>query len=357
MLYTEVSSNCDQFVSALEGMFADPLATATLVMRGLLSAPNVYGSFWLAGVLVESSKTPKEVKTFVTIETLLVYAVMVHAKDLDAPLLALRFCEQAGSRMKKMSEAFKKMDMRNVLVSQQSTPEAMLDQFYTAFSDTFGRLGSGSTEAEAIFAIDSALVLVHNGVKRITNAALSLCTRLLDSDSMFEFSESQLLHAAELATFYVRSSTTSIAESAKHLFNAILEHIPKGATLAFFDLIHTVPADLHEDEKNPDVLVGVTKYDSLQLTVSALSQFGNFVLSTKSGKSSPLKSVDPSLIVRAQQQCADSTQKSAYAYDVLSSRKGRTNTSVPATQRRSFDTLSSHVVMGNASTSSFNNLK
>jgi len=353
MLFTDVCPNCDTFVSDLEGMVVDPLSTATLIMRGLLSAPNVSGTFWLAGVLVESSKTPKEVKTLVTVETMLVYAVMIHAKDLDAPLLAHRFSEQAGSRMKKLGDAFAKMDMRNVLVTQQATPEAMMDQFFTAFSETFGPSASGATTVEATFAIDTALVLLRNSVRRTTNAAICLCTHFLSGGSPFVLSETQLLHAAELATFFVRSNTTSIAESAKHLFNAVLEHIPKGVTLAFFDLIHTVPADLHENEKNPDVLVDVSDYDAMELTKSALTLFSDFVL--ESGKS-PLKSVEPSCIVRSQQQCADSSQKPAFGYDVLSSRKGRDYSSVATGQHRPFDTLSSHVVMGNASTASFNNL-
>jgi len=353
-----VASNADAFLSALQGMVVDPLATAALIMRGLLSASNVAGAFWLAGVLVESSKTPKEVKTLLVVETMLAYAVVIHTKDLNAPLLAHHFAEQAGGRMKKLEAAFATMDMRNVLVTQQATPEALMDKFFTAFSETFGPSASGAIAQESTFSIDTALVLLRDGVKRTTAAALSLCTRFLSADSPFVLSDSQLLHTAELATYFVRSSTATIAESAKLLFNAVLEHIPKGATLAFFDLIHAVPADIHPgNDKNPDTFVGISQFDETQLTMSSLNFFATCVLKNDAGKEPPLKNVDPAQIERAQQQCMEESRKPVFGYDVLSSRKGRSNASLPAGQRRPFDTLTSHVVTGNPSASSFYGLQ
>jgi len=289
---------------------------------------------------------------------MLSYGVVIHTKDLNAPLLAHRFAEQAGARMKKLEAAFAKMDMRNVLVSQQATPDALMDQFFTAFSETFGPSASGATAQESVFAIDTALIILRNGVKRTTAAALSLCNRFLSTGSPFVLSEAQLLQTAELAAFFVRSTTATIAESAKLLFNAVLEHIPKGATLAFFDLVHGVPADLHPGaDRTPDFFVGLTQNDATQLAASALNRFATFVLNTDAGKESPLKSVDPAEVLRVQQQCAEESNKSVYGYDVLSSRKGRSNATIPGGQRRPFDTLSSHVVTGNPSTASFNGLQ
>jgi len=357
MLRNDVASDSDAFVSAIKDMVVDPLSTATLIMRGLLSASNAAGAFWLAGVLVESSVLPNNVKMLVVIETLLSYAVVIHTKDLNAPVLALQFARQAGSRLEKLAEAFAKMDMRNVLVAQQPTSEAVMDQFFAAFSATFGPSAPGATAEEATFAIDAALVLLRNGVKRNTAAALSLCTHFLETGSVFKFSEPQLLHISELAAFFVHTATGSVAENAKMLFGAALEHIPKGATLAFYDLIHNVPIVLHGNEENPDLFTGVTPYDSTQLTVSAVKLFGAHVLASEPDKQNPLDTADLELVLHAQQKCAASAQKTAFAYDVLSSRKGRTNAGTPPGQRRPFDSLSSHVLMGNPSVSSFSGLQ
>jgi len=345
---------CDALVERLLFLTSPtPMRLASILLRGMLSTTTFAGSLWLTGLLCKENKVLSvECVDSIAVIGSLVYGVLTGQKVFHAAQSASSFAKglskRYGAAADAFAQAFSNMDESSLPVNQQhSSFELLSTCFFPAFISIFGK------PAHQLLAIDVIIALLRKGQKRWRPMLLEILSLYLGppgdiSKSVSPLSDSQLMHCYELVVFFSKCSTSPspVAEAANHALMNLFAHqpVPKGCNIRFFDCSREVPADVATEDSSPELFSAVYPEEAVKLAAKCTESFANNVLHDEKADLAQCTLMD---VEGARSITKNATAAATFQYDVLTTRRGRTQPPTLASdEKRAYDKLQVHITAG-----------
>ena len=220
----------------------DPLLSPSVVfMRGISHPLTTPGALWLSQVLLSdpNSSLQPEALAYLFISAFIAHTSRICCKTLlGSAKSATVFAKSVNAKyvpsINYFISAFANSDQSGVPVLQQKPIKELLHEIMETIIPYL------SSPLRQSFAVDCSLILLRCGQHRFVGPLLDIVAEIL-SDKRISKSDEQLLHAGELITYYIQTTTEqSVAESAVNAFRYVLRTIPKGTVMRFYDCTKSV---------------------------------------------------------------------------------------------------------------------